>query len=104
MLLAAGGAFLDQPQLVAVGALVAAAGAAKAFWPARPDQIVATLRVAAEAGQKARQIGGQPRQQIVVHPGLRRSVLDLFSLSASHSPSSLLNVMESYYARLVPAP
>ena len=95
MLLAAGGAFLDQPQLVAVGALVAAAGAAEAFWPARPEQIVPTLRVAAEAGQKARQIVRQPRQQIVVHPGLRRNVLDLFILSASRRPSSLLNVVES---------
>ena len=84
MLLAAGGAFLDQPQLVAVGALVAAAGAAKAFWPARPDQIVATLRVAAEAGQKARQIGGQPRQQIVVHPASGA----LFLICSAYQPAT----------------
>ena len=95
MLLAAGGTFLDQPQLMAVRPLVTAAGATEAFRPARPEQVVATLRIAAEARQKARQVVRQARQQIVVHPGLRRRVLALFILPASPCPSSLLSVMES---------
>ncbi len=68
MLLAAGGTFLDQPQLMAVRPLVTAAGATEAFRPARPEQVVATLRIAAEARQKAPQVVRQARQQIVVHP------------------------------------
>ena len=56
MLLAAGGALVDQPRLVRPRPLVAAAGAAEPVRPARPEQVLTALGIGAEALQKARQI------------------------------------------------
>ena len=67
MLLAAGRTLLDQPPLVAVGAPVAAAGAAKALRPAAASQIGPALRVGAEPCQERRQIVRQVPQQLVGH-------------------------------------
>ena len=45
MLLAAGGAFMDQAAVVRPGAVVPAGGAAKAVGPARLEQVRPALRV-----------------------------------------------------------
>jgi hypothetical protein len=63
MLLAAGGALVDQPRLVRPGPIMAAAGAAKSVRPARPKQVVPALLVGPEPLEKARQIARQILRQ-----------------------------------------
>jgi hypothetical protein len=66
---------LDQPLLVAVGLVVAAAAAAKALGPTRPHQTGPTLLIRAEALEKGRQIPRQVLEQSVGHGVLRSMFL-----------------------------
>lgn len=81
MLLAAGGTLLDQPRMVAVGARVAAAGAAEALRPAAQRQMGPALRVGAEARQERRQIPRQVPHQPVRH----RALLSMFLLRSLYA-------------------
>jgi hypothetical protein len=98
---AAGDTFLDQPLLVAVGAVVAAAGAAEAQGPARPDQVRPALAVGAEAPDEARRIARQIPQQLLGDHALGLA-FSLRSLSPHRPPeSSRLRLVESHSIRFV---
>ena len=70
VLLAASRALLDQPLLVAVSLIVAAAAAVKARGPTRAHQIGPTRLIRAEALEKGRQIPRQVLEQSVSHRAL----------------------------------
>jgi hypothetical protein len=94
MLLAAGSTLLDQPQQVAVDALVAKAGAAKALRPAAVSQIGPALRVGPEPRQKRQQI--PPAGPASAHPPSRAPAYVLAWFTPSESPVLLtrLSIME----------
>jgi hypothetical protein len=87
MLLATGPTLLDQPLVMAVRPIMAAAPAAKAFRPTRLDETGPTLRVGPKPLQKARQVAGQVVEERLGH-GVLQQCSAFVRYVVSRPPSS----------------